>query len=118
MEERPGGNGSGDDWFGGEEDWLEIDTAERDAIRRERRELEKAARKGWEDPSEETPDPTGDELQEALQVGAHEPEPSPGPDTGSETGERRRLRDDPFTPARVPVPGGCGARRARARGPG
>src|SRR5205085_8357416 len=49
-----------------------------------------------------------DELQEALQVGPHEREP----DTGSETGERRRLRDDPFTPARVPVPG---ERRSRRR---
>src|SRR4051812_30706200 len=108
--ERPGGNGEGDDWFGGEEEWLEGETAERDAIRGERRELEKAASKGWEETSEEPPEPTGDELQEALQVGPHEREPEP--DTGSETGERRRLRDDPFTPARVPVPG---ERRSRRR---
>src|SRR5688500_4733126 len=99
--ERPGGGG--DDWFGGEEDWLEIDTSERDAIRKERRELERSSRKGWEETEGDEPaDPTGDELREALQVDREEPS----------TGERRRLRDDPFTPAQVPVPG---ERRSRRR---
>jgi beta-N-acetylhexosaminidase len=102
RKEGPGGGSSGDDWFGGDEDWEEIDTAERDAIRRERREMEKAGRRSWEEPSE----PSSDELQEALQVGPHESEPEP------DTGTRRRLRDDPFTPARVPVPG---ERRSRRR---
>jgi beta-N-acetylhexosaminidase len=87
--------GGGDDWFGGEDDWLEIDTAERDAIRRERRELERAARKGLEGEPEAAPaDPSPEDLRDALGV---EDEP--------DTGERRRLRDDPFTPAKVPVPG-------------
>lgn len=100
--ERPGGNGGGDDWFGGEENWLEIDTAERDAIRRERRELERAARQGFEeDPEKGPPEASHEELREALQV-----DDEPG------TGERRRLRDDPFTPAKVPVPG---ERRSRRR---
>jgi beta-N-acetylhexosaminidase len=109
REERPGGGG-GDDWFGGDDDWLDIDTAERDAIRRERRELERAARRGWED---EPSEPSSEELQQALGVGQGEPEPEPpsAPEPEPDTGTRR-LRDDPYTPAKVPVPGG---RRQRHR---
>lgn len=86
--------GGGDDWFGGEDDWLEVDTSERDAIRRERRELERAARTG--ETGEAPAEPSQGDLRDALGV---EDEP------GADTSERRRLRDDPFTPAKVPVPG-------------
>jgi beta-N-acetylhexosaminidase len=105
--EGPGGNGGGgEDWFGGDEDWLEIDTAERDAIRKERRELERAARGGWEEDesTEGPPEPSSEDLREALQVDREADPPT--------TGERRRLRDDPFTPAKVSVPG---ERRSRRR---
>ena len=103
REERPGGNGGGGDWFAGDEDWEEVDTAERDAIRRERREMEKSSRRSWE---QEPPEPSSEELADALGVGPEDSEPEP------DTGTRRRLRDDPFTPAKVPVPG---ERRSRRR---
>ena len=109
--ERAPGGGGGDDWFGGEDEWLEVDTAERDAIRASAG--SSSAPPALAKPGRRPPEPARDELRDALRVDG-----GAGTDTASAAAcgtIRSRRRRCPFPASGAAGAATCPPRSAGAR---